>query len=283
MKRLQLAVFLALAGLGLSTQSAHAGTPGSFVYASGDVLIGFRSTNSGVSTDYLIDVNNAIVNTPAGTTVTIGNFSSDLSGFFDANWFTDGTSRWGVIGNTLTGDSINTLYVGAAQTSASPTPASGIDSSYFGRPAQGGTGSSVNTIGTNFTNGTVDNANNTSTVGGGGSYPVVGWDLQNAGAQGSVSWFGQADATTGKGFSQFVGFEGTVSSTSNGDSLDFYKIPQSASGANTAVLEGVFNVASTGVITYTQAIPVPEPSALAALAGGAALLGMIRRRRAVVA
>jgi hypothetical protein len=48
-------------------------------------------------------------------------------------------------------------------------------------------------------------------------------------------------------------------------------------------LEGVFNVNSSGVITYTQAIPVPEPSALAALAGGAALLGLIRRRRAVVA
>jgi hypothetical protein len=143
----------------------------------------------------------------------------------------------------------------------------------------------ITTIGSAFNSGADDNTNNGITSGdtGGFNYPLVGWDLQNAGAQGSTSWFGQSNATTGVGFSQFTGFEGTIGTSSFGDSLDLYQIAPSINGANTAVLEGVFNVNSSGVITYTQAIPVPEPSALAALAGGAALLGLIRRRRAVVA
>jgi hypothetical protein len=69
--------------------------------------------------------------------------------------------------------------------------------------------------------------------------------------------------------------EGVVSSSA-GVSLAMYKYV----AGSAPVEQGVFTLTPSGGLTYNG---VPEPSTLSALAGGVALLGLIRRRRAVVA
>jgi hypothetical protein len=70
--------------------------------------------------------------------------------------------------------------------------------------------------------------------------------------------------------------EGVVSSSAN-VSFALYKY---AAGAS-PVEEGFFTLTPSGGLTYLNEIP--EPSTLSALAGGVAVLGLIRRRRAVAA
>lgn len=278
MNKLRIAVLLALAGTGVCT-SAQAAT-----YTAGDVLIGFRSTSGGITKDYLIDIGQSLFTQAAsnGGTVTIGNFGTDLA-TFDPNWFTDGTTRWGVAGGTLSGDASSTLYAGIAEvTNHTPYTGATVPASYKGRisGAQNSTIGLFNTVGNNFTNGTVVSGDTTVGDTGGFGFPLVGVQMQNAGGAGSASWNGQDTKTAGSAFSVFIGFDGTPGSGSLGNSLDFFQIPATSGAAPT--YEGTFSVNSSGTISFTTGA-VPEPSTLTALAGGIGLLGFFRRRRPVTA
>ena len=270
MNKLKIAALLAIAGMGIST-SAQA-----FTYSTGDVLIGFRSTNSGITNDYLIDIGQSLFTTAAanGGHVVVGTFGTDLSSVssFDPSWFTDGTTVWGIAGGNLSGDTARTLYVGYGENTANPTPGT----SYNGRTstAQNTTQGLFNTVGNNAAsgNGTVGSAvGNTGTT----NLTLNGFAFQ-AGAT-ATSWNGQENK--GNGFGQFAGFDSAIGVGSTGNSIDLYKIAPTVGAA--PVLMGTFNVDSTGTITFNS--PVPEPSALTALAGGIGLLGFLRRRRSVIA
>ncbi|MDR3401061.1 MAG: PEP-CTERM sorting domain-containing protein [Chthoniobacter sp.] len=269
MNKLKIAALLALAGTGIFTQTAQAVT-----YTQGDVLIGFRSSNSSITTDYLIDVGQSLFSRAAanGGSITIGNFGTDLSSF-DPTWFTDGTTLWGVGGANLTGDNSRTLYAGYAQNSLNPTPGT----SYNGQTNSASTTQQgrYNTVGTLFQQGTAATG---SPVGDDGSFGYTGLQVQLQNSGNASSWASQVNFSTGVGFQHFVGFEGGVGAGSLGDGIDYYKINPSPS---TPSLQGTFSVDSTGTITFST--PVPEPSTLAALIGGAGFLGLIRRRRTALA
>jgi len=285
MNKMKLAVVLALAGTGFYAQSASA-----FTYDSqnGDILIGFRSTSGSITTDYLIDVGHTLFADAAaapGQTLTIGNFGADLARF-DANWFTDGTTRWGVIADAQAADADgSTLYAGISETAANhPFTSASLPTSY--RPVtsntQSGIISSYDTVGGNAQNGGAVVAPGNSSVVGGGSYvPAAQVQLQNAGN--SASYFSVQNPSSGVSFGQFTStaFEGAVGTT-YGNNLDFIQINPSDSTAATpgSFYKGTFSIDSTGTITYGPTSAVPEPSTFAALAGGLSLLGFIRRRRA---
>jgi len=287
MKKIQLAVFLALAGTGLYTQTAHA----QFTYdsADGDILIGFRSTSSSVTTDYVIDIGHTLFADAAATgSVNIGTFGTDLAKM-DPNWFTDGSTKWGVFGGAQDADADGgTLYAGIADTAAhSPYTVGTLPSSYASRGSsdQTGTESLFFTVGGNAENNTVKSS--TPTVGSTGSTYVLPTQvqLQVAGSASGTnpSYFGQLLQTPGQAFSQFVGFEGTVNDPF-GSHLDFFQInpTDDAGGPTPNMYEGTFSITSDGTINFSTT-PVPEPSVLTALAGGLGLLCFIRRRRSVMA
>jgi hypothetical protein len=103
----------------------------------------------------------------------------------------------------------------------------------------------------------------------------------NVEAQSTPTSWATYNNNAGQSFGSFGGKEGNINipSGNQGTVLDLYQNTANSTG----VYEGKFTINSTGLITYTSATAVPEPSALAALAGGAGLLGLIRRRRAVAA
>jgi len=281
MKKFSLAVYLALAGSGFLAPTAKAGT-----YQTGDVEIGFVSTSGSVTEDYYIDIGQSLFANAAlhGGTVTIGNFSTDLSNF-DSTWATDGTVYWGVAGNAISGDNSKTLYAGFAETTSGGYPTVKPGSSYNGAASgtqqtrQGsisGPGAGYNTGGSLIAQSSVGDDQGYNFTG------YVGQMLEVASSSNPQSWRQGVGTPTGSGFGVWAGFNGNINFTgspSAGTSLDYYQIQTLSS----PVYEGTFNISSTGTITFSTS-PVPEPSALTALVGGVGLLlGCIRRRRSVTA
>ena len=102
-----------------------------------------------VTTDYLIDVNNAIVSTPLlGRRLPSVTSDPGLDHLFDPSWFTAGTSRWGVIKELswrATREARPSMWV-RPKRSAAAEPARSIRAILAMRTSQQtGTGSSVGT------------------------------------------------------------------------------------------------------------------------------------------
>lgn len=267
MKKIHLAILLALAGAGLATQSAQA----QLSYTPGDLFIGFRNTASGTANDYLVDIGSATLYTQhMGSTFTVGNFAADLSSSsgFGTTWLSGGKTNWGVIGAELSGDPMSTLYVGHRENP-------------FGAPSNPGT--TYNRDSTGNQNGTLSNEQTMKN-----DYQSSGTATVNNSAgtfqpvSDPSSW--AAFSSTTPSFGQYSGFESAINgSTTAGHALDLFQIaPDDATpGTLPPLYEGRFVIDNTGTITFTSA--VPEPSTLTALAGGLGLLVFLRRRRAVTA
>lgn len=263
MKKINLAALLVLAGMGWTAQSAHALT-----YTAGDLLIGFRNTGGSVTQDYVIDLGNVSQFTQmngATFTLSVGDTLGNLTSIFGATPFTN--TKWGV-----TGELSSTLYAGKNESPFGTFPTSTTTGNYQRNlsATQDSIASNIDTAGGYYA--TLTAAPNT-TVGA----------IQSI-ANGS-SW---ASFMSGSAFGQWglSAFEPTISATTSaGHALDLFRINPDDTATNGTLAPtyvGRFLVdTSTGNITFTAA--VPEPSTLTALAGGAALLGLVRRRRAVTA
>jgi len=268
MKKINLAALLAIVGAGVAAQSAHA----DLSYTPGDLFIGFRNTAAGITQDYLVDIGQASLytkNDGSSFTLSIGDTNSDLSAIFGSTWQTGGKTNWGVIGAEESGDPLATLYVGKKEAVFGTFPtatgntylrdSTGNQSSYLGNEQS---------MRIDYTSGT---ATGNSAVG----------TFQQTSDTASWAAFSQSPS-----FGEYAAFESAINgSTTAGHALDLFTIaPDDATpGTQNPVYQGRFVISNTGTITYTSAGAVPEPSTLVALAGGAALMGLIRRRRVAVA
>jgi hypothetical protein len=266
MNKFNLAALLVLTGAGIATQSAQA----SLSYTQGDILIGFRATGgTGSTLNYVIDVGQSIFSLAPGATVDLGNYGADLSGTstgFGANWFSRNQVKWGVFGSTGSGDIASTLYAGAQEIPVG-TLATGYPTDTSAN--QNTTLSAINQAAARYANfGNAANASNAT--------------FQNTSDSNHYSqflsggfWFGPFSSSA---FESTMNINGTSITTK---AIDLFReTPDNATpGTLTGTYVGTFSIDSTGDITFTKA--VPEPSTLTALAGGAALLGLVRRRRPV--
>ncbi len=262
MKKINFATLLVLAGLGWTTQSAHALT-----YTSGDLLIGFRNTTSSTQ-DYVIDLGNVSQFSQmngATFTLNVGDTLGNLTSIFGATPFTN--TKWGVAG-----DLGSTLYAGKNESPFGTSPTSTTSGNYLRNlsATQDGIASSIDTAGGYYAS--LSAAPNTTVGAFQSTSNPSSWAASMAG-----SAFGQWSPSA---------FEPTINASTNaGHALDLFQINPDDTATNGTLAPtylGRFVVdTSSGNITFTAA--VPEPSTLTALAGGAALLGLVRRRRAVAA
>jgi hypothetical protein len=270
-KCLAIAGSLALAG------SAHALT-----VSNGDLFLGFRVTGgTGSSFDYLIDIGQAslyrdatgsfVLNNTAG--INIGNIGADLTSIFGANWYTRNDLYWGVVGtvnlNPVGIDAANTEYASKGETTF------GTPEAPWNRRSNSQQGSANTAIGpSGLTGSSLTGASSTAN-----STRAV---QQNSGD--ANSWYSYVHAADGSGTS-FNGsynsaLEGSFGGGTGGSALDLFRMTTSTTAGLPGTYLGRFTTDTSGNITFTPTAVVPEPSALTALAGGAALLGLMRRRSA---
>lgn len=268
MKKINLAALLAIVGAGVAAQSAHA----DLSYTPGDLFIGFRNTGSGITQDYLVDIGQASLytqNNGSTFTLSIGSTAADLSSIFGSTWQTGGKTNWGVIGAEESGDPLATLYVGKKEATFGVFPTA-TGTTYLRDTTGNQTGylSNEQSMRIDYTGGTATGNS------------AVGTFQQTSD---TASW---AAFSPSPSFGNYSAFESTINGTTTaGHALDLFKIaPDDATpGTQAPVYEGRFVISNDGTITYTSAGAVPEPSTLVALAGGAGLLGLVRRRRTAVA
>lgn len=280
MKKTNLHSFFGVAVLALAGSIAAAGSAHAATYSDGDLLLGFRATGgSGTLTDYVIDIGpvslykntsgSFALNTTAGagSASGIGNIGLDLSSVFGANWATRSDLSWGIIGFTKSaagGDTAYTEYASRATTpgvSATPWPRnsgstqSASYSAFLGMVTDYKTWTNT----ANSPTGVIENHTTDAT----GNY----W----------ASYMPTADTVAFNLFDS--SFEGNFGSGVSGTALDLFRMP-TGSGDGTKV--GQFTMSSSGVVTFTSA-NVPEPTSLAMLGLGTCFVGLVRRRRSVVA
>jgi hypothetical protein len=268
MKKITLASLLALAGVGLSTQSAHA-----LSFTEGDVFIGFYDSAVSPTTDYVLDIGQASLYTQRNgssfTVLTSAN-GTNLSSIFSSDggaggWYANGNTLWGTVAGPTSTDLGNTLYASTATDNLPTSITAGTNTNQGGFKT-----SKIDAMEADYqNNGTAFNGSN-----------------------GTTQLTSDANSFAAKGFNASVpfgfatGFSGDINNDGAGaeTTLDFFKViptgqPGFPSGA--VIDEGTFTIASNGVVTYQSA--VPEPSTFACLGGGLGLLGLVRRRRAVLA
>lgn len=238
----------------------------------GDLILGFRNGTSGHVLELDLGPATAFDRTHSYN-LTSGSYTgpslnsnpgllaSDLTSVF-------GTSSW------------NTLGLNFGIAGGSGTGAAGIlwvtqGSLVHGTIAAGSIGVPLNSVGTETSSfvGTFDFTSS-------GNAPVSSGDAfaTDADVTSPANYVGAVRPSgLSNDYSFFNGFptEGVVPSTGS-VTLNLYKY---AAGV-APVQQGFFTLSSAGALTYTA---VPEPSTLTALIGGTAFLGLIRRRRAVVA
>jgi hypothetical protein len=240
LRHLKTTTLATLATLVLSTASQAV-----ISYNSGDVFLGIRqSTNT--TSDFVVDLGpgSALRDFTTAHVYTLTNLNSTLSTLFGANWATDPTVTFGLIGTTQNtanlGDPIRLLYV--SEPIGNPAPVNTSNQS-----AQAN-----NVIGfRNYYQGLTESAVSNATVG-------------SPGDTNSFTTLVQ----TGFASNNLVPIENTVAG-----GLEVYRVPQTTAGAVSD--EGTLTYTGGNTFTFTPT-PVPEPSA--ALLGGLAILGLASRR-----
>lgn len=247
-KRGLLAVALAV------TATAHATNVPQ--YNTGDLLLGFYET--GFAKDYVVDLGN--VSTDIASSFTLLNtnthLAADLAAVFGPNWYTNGLLYWGMAAsNTVSKE------IWASNPNATP---------WTGDSAQGVGAQDVATMGGAY-----------------GNAPQNNGELYSKGlvqtASDSGSWVSLASPNAGNNnlsldtFGGSSGDLGINDLVTNSIRFEDVKAVNNKPGADT----GSFAINSTGDLSFTSTA-VPEPSTFAAIAGGAALLTLARRHRALI-
>jgi hypothetical protein len=270
-KRQALAILSSLLGAALLSNS-HAAT---LSYSNGDLMLGFYSPNA--SQSYLVDLGAASIYRDATGTMTLslGNIGTDLTAVFGNTWNTDPDVHWGIFGtdykasignasNYLNGDASNTLYVSAPESpigSAATAPYSASPNNAQATPA-----SKIFAMGQNAST----NANYSTTAN--SSKAVI---EPNTDAKA----FGSSTIQTNNGGTSFGSFNGALGTFQNGTSgtaLDLFRIVNTSDPSTGTTIEGTFTISNSGVVTFTA---VPEPSTLASIALGGAVLFLAARNR----
>lgn len=262
---------LAIAGSLVVAGSVHAVT-----FSNGDLYLGFRATGgTGSSFDYLVDIGQAsiyrdatgsfVLNNAAG--INIGNIGADLTAIFGSNWSTRSDLFWGVVGTVnpaIGSDPLNTEYASKGET------VFGTPEVAWNRRANSAQNQANTAIGASGLAGAFGNYSSTA-------------NSTRAAQQNTVdanSWYSFVHAGDSGGATFNSSYNSSLEGNfggATGNALDLFRMPV-GSGAGTYL--GNFTTDSSGNITFTSATAVPEPSALTALAGGVALLGLMRRRSA---
>ena len=264
-------------GAALGT-AGHASTTS---YNEGDLLIGFEQQNGSggvTSNNYVFDLGSVSNFIGASAPLTFNLPTADLVSAFGSGWAsnTGNVVQWGVIGasdlnSTLTLGSVtlqkNTLFYTQGQLNVgtqSIAPATASNSSQ-------------KTINTNIQNfGNDFNGQTASTAG------VNGAVIASNDAAG---WSANSPATTSFGSGKDIEQPSSGSYTGPTNSeLDLYQLNNTTSTPGSkAILLGDFTLSNAGVLTFTEPAAVPEPSAYALGAIGAALFVVLRRRKVLAA
>ena len=273
---------LASAGLLLAAET-HA----ALNYSDGDLLLAFRATGgTGANTNVVVNLGNAsaFANLAPGATFVLdtefGNLKADLDFYFglswqsrvDLLWSVSGVQKFagnGFVGNTsfATNTQIGTVTLGLQNSAAWTRPANSFESNPFTNK--------IKSFGDRFALGDGDASPTGSTESTNGSEILI----QPANGINSYTSFmpGGLNTTGATAFSRFggaTGIEGNFGSGTAGAVLDLY---EAGNGSGNAAFEGTFSIANNGTVTFTSA--VPEPSSVAVLCAGTAVLGCLRRRK----
>ena len=262
---------LALAGALLAPSNANA----ALAYTDGDLFLGFRdATNS-----YVVNIGQAItlINATTPVVLSIGNIKADLDALYTTNWATSSSVLWGVYGIK------NSSNAGQGFTTARTLFASSANSGAVlgsqGSIAWGRASSSTQQV-------AIGEFNEIRAVFTAASPTVNSAFAFTQANSGINSWRSYqpggdpGNSTATAAFNYFNGgIEASFGSGASGAYLDFYDIRTDATGTNPpSSFEGNFSIDSgTGAVTFTPA-GVPEPTTVATLGLGLAML-ITRRRR----
>jgi len=257
---------LALTGATLGASSARAD-----FYATGDLLLGFRSTDT--AQDYIINLgpvgNFAGFGDGYSEDLSLGNIGADLSSVFGASWASDPDLYWGVAGAASPlspSPATDTLYVGNAE-AVFGVPGAPLDEAP--RSATYTTGGLINNVGEIADSVDTTSTNASDAVIQSGSESAT-WDSYMPG--------GSNDANTGLAFKTYQAtFEGNSAAGITGDPLDLYQLTaMNGAGPFPGTYEGTFTINGSGDVNFAV---IPEPSTVGTIVLGAALLGFFGYRR----
>ncbi|MFZ2279738.1 MAG: PEP-CTERM sorting domain-containing protein [Prosthecobacter sp.] len=262
---------LVVAGISAAAIPSKAAT-----FVAGDLLLGFRATGgTGSTSNLIVDLGLATGYRDATSNIaSVVDIGSLLVSTYGSDWATRSDLSWGIVGartnSTISaavgGDPARTDYLSAAQSTITP-----------------GTQQS-----TAWVVGSAGRADTTA--------DILGLGVAYAAAPGTTSAvLNSTDAgswsTNNSGSDSFrVGgtIEGNFANGASGTALDLYRVLNTNTGANptgtvgVGSYEGTFTISSAGVVGFTAAEAVPEPSrAILAAVGLGGLL--LRRRRSVKA
>ena len=262
---------LALAGALLAPSNANA----ALAYTDGDLFLGFRdNTNS-----YVVNIGQAInlINATTPVVLSIGNIKADLDALYTTNWATSSSVLWGVFGiknSTNPGQGFTTVRTLFASNAHSGTPLGSQGSIAWERSSSASQNVAIgefNSLRAVFTAATAT-ANSAFAF----TQPnsdINSWrSFQPGGDPGN--------STATAAFNYFNGgIEANFGAGTSGAYLDFYDSRIDTTASNLpSNFEGNLSIdGSTGAVTFTPA-GVPEPTTVAALGMGLAML-ITRRRR----
>lgn len=261
---------MAITGLALATTAAHA----TVTYTSGDLLLGFRSSDSGVTTSVVVNLGNAGFFRDQTTDIlslSIGSINDDLTTAFGAGWATDPNLYWGAAMGVsqslgINGDSLNTLYA------TRPEAVFGTVGTAFNRASsstQATPRNAINSAGSVFNSfalaGATAGANNNVII-----------EDNNTG---SLDWAAFNPGVTSFGYGTFGNIQGNSATGITDTALDLFR---ATPGAGAGSYEGTFTIDSLGFISYgaNGVAAVPEPSRAILLAAGIFSI-VFRRRRSI--
>ena len=223
-------------------KAANVGT-----YQQQDLLMGFRTTGStGAGTDLLMDLGQVSVFANATTTLNLGNLNTDLTNNF-GTWF-GSTVKWGAAASDT-----GTDEVWATRVVGQPAWHSDFD--------QSAAFNNIAATGGAYTNSAVYGSDSRITK-------------QQVATTNSWGYF-QPGGAGSSGIS-FAYFNPTIEANTN-QGLNLYSLLEGST--NPGVLLGVFNLSSTGDLTYIPTAAIPEPSTGVLLVGGLGLVGVSVFRR----
>ncbi len=250
---------LAIAGVMFVSASASAVTT---AFSTGNLLLGFRSSSAANSVIVNLGATSVFKNATGELTpiAAAADLDAQLATVFGANWYTDGSVKWGIVAGNNTVSTVD-------------GEASGV---LYGTREQ----ATYGTAGSSFTRGTVSAqqviGGNIASVGSayaGQDITTPGLTQSNVGAN---TWNTRISATQFGNSAWNV--EGVVGENSQ---LDLFRLAGSSSGA-VGTYEGSFIMSSNGALSFNSQAPfaaaaVPEPSR--ALLLGLGLCGLLFRRR----